>query len=532
MNDATLLPTGEGFAIEKITSQAQAMLIHVKTTASEARCPGCGHLSQQIHSRYQRTLADLPWNRVAVRLRVQARKFVCERTDCPHRIFTEPLPDLAQRYARKTQRLQAALYLIGYALGGEAGARVAVGLGLSVSPDTLLARVRQASTAAADPASVQVLGVDDWAFRKGHRYGTILVDLQRHSPLALLPDREVASLTTWLHAHPSVRLLSRDRASNYAQAAQEGAPQAQQIADRWHLLHNGVQTLATLLNRQALVRREAAQAVQPAGDGRHAPTSNQRQKQARYQRQQQQFAHLHTLLTQQPALPEAELAEQVGISVAQLRRWHRLECLPPPRPEVRQPSMMDPFLPYLKQRWEQGERRLAPLLREIRQQGFAGTAALFYHVLRDWRQPLRAAAAKQRQWVPGPQAVAWWLLGPPGKLKPLEARFVTELHARSPAITTAVSVLRAWRRLVRQRDLAGLDAWLEAAQASGVSEIQQLAEGLVQDRSAVRAALEHPYSNGQTEGQVNRLKLIKRSMYGRAKLDLLQARVLPMRQAA
>ena len=200
----------------------------------------CGFQSGRVHSRYQRTLADLPWNQVAVRMHLRSRKFFCDNPTCERVVFTEPLPKLAARYARKTLQLQEALYLIGYLIGGKAGARVATGLGLCVSPDTSLRRVRQvAQEHKPSTNGLRVVGVDDWAFRKGHRYGTILVDLQRRCLAGgLLPDRSSESLAAWLKQHPTIEVISRDRAGVYAEGARQGAPQAQQVADRWRILRN------------------------------------------------------------------------------------------------------------------------------------------------------------------------------------------------------------------------------------------------------------------------------------------------------
>jgi len=532
MNAFTLLPTGDGLQVEKITSGANTLQIHIVTTAPEVCCPACGQFSVHLHSRYQRTLADLPWNRVAVRIQVKARKFFCDRTHCPRRIFTEPLPELAARYARKTNRLQSALYLIGYALGGEAGARVAVGLGLSVSPDTLLQRVRQGSASSPVSNPVRVLGVDDWAFRKGHHYGTILVDLEQHRPIDLLSDREAESLSKWLKAHPGVEIISRDRACAYSEGARTGAPHAVQVADRWHLLRNVAETLDAMLGKEARVIRESAYAVQPPPDGRHAPTSNQRQKQAAHNRRQDRYTRLRELLVAYPEKPLQEIAKLAGVARATLYRWQSLETLLPRKGMPRRERLIDPFTDYLQRRWSEGCHNGAQLLREIQEQGFTGTKAMLTHLLKDWRVPLREQKAQQRRWVPSPRTVKWLLLRPPEKRRAQEQAFVEELLQRAPTVAKAQKLVLSFFTLLRKEGQQTLDEWLTAARESGLTELEPCVKGLNKDKAALVAAVEQPYSNGQVEGQVNRLKLIKRSMYGRAKLDLLQARVLPMQQAA
>jgi hypothetical protein len=216
-----------------------------------APCPVCGSRSERVHSRYTRTASDLPWRGIAVTLKVRARKFFCDRRSCEREIFCERLEEIAAR-ARKTGRLEAALVALALELGGEAGARVALELGLRVSADVLLERIRRTPRATAE--RVKVLGIDDWAFRRGHRYGTILVDLERHEVIDLLEDRQAESVIAWLKRHPEITVITRDRSGEYAEAAGKGAPQATQVADRWHLLHNLADALEEFLLQNKIKR--------------------------------------------------------------------------------------------------------------------------------------------------------------------------------------------------------------------------------------------------------------------------------------
>ncbi len=210
--------------------------LQVKSTQENRCCPVCGQASQRFHSHYTRTLADLPWSQFTVIISLEVGKWFCQNPDCKQKIFTERLPEVAKPWARRTRRLADAQSEIGLALGGKAGAQLSEVLKSGTSRETLLRLIRcQPLNEVSTP---RVLGIDDWAKRKGQTYGTILVDLETHQVIDVLPERSAASIEQWLKAHPGVEIISRDRAGEYAAGATAGAPDATQVADRWHLLKN------------------------------------------------------------------------------------------------------------------------------------------------------------------------------------------------------------------------------------------------------------------------------------------------------
>jgi len=250
MAKPTLLPDPTCLHLQLLDASTTTIILVVTTTSEETECPLCHRRSSRIHSRYMRQIADLPWMGCAVRLQLHVRRFFCSNPACGRQIFTERLPNVVAPYARHTTRLTAVLTLIGFALGGEAGKRLASGMSLVTSPDSLLRLVRARPEEAV--STPRVLGVDDFSFCKRKTYGTILLDLERRIPIDLLPDREAATLEKWLKEHAGVEIISRDRGGPYAEGARKGAPEAQQVADRWHLLSNLSETMkGFFLNKKA-----------------------------------------------------------------------------------------------------------------------------------------------------------------------------------------------------------------------------------------------------------------------------------------
>jgi len=561
MSPPTLLPHPELIRLDYVVAGYDAITLVATTVPKEARCPTCGRAATRVHSHYERTVSDLPWRGVAVRLQLHSRRFFCDQADCRQRIFTERLPDLISPSSRRTDRLAEELDKVAYALGGEPGARMASDLGMPVSGDTLLRQLQASAAAASEP--VRVLGVDDWARRKGHRYGTILVDLERGAPVDLLPDRKAETLAQWLKEHPGVEIISRDRAGTYAEGARQGAPDAVQVADRWHLLQNLAEALEGILIRKHRAVREAAQAAvapaaPPASDLPAVPTPPEkprdaeaapsptwasraaREKAGRRDRRYERYREV--VARHQQGESRRQIAAAVGLSRETVRRYLEAGTFP----EIARRSNAAPivgYLPYLQQRWQEGCHNARVLWEEIVAQGFPGSKLSVYRATALWREVLPAGERRSPRGdprtaeptpapVPSSRTVVWWLIGSKEEPTAEQAVLVERLCAQCPEIHQARELVQTFYRIVKERQADKLGEWVAAAVASGIEEIAHFGAGLRRDWDAVVAGLTLPWSNGPVEGQINRLKMLKRQMFGRAGLALLRARVLPLPKAA
>ena len=509
-----------------------------------APCPLCSRRARRTHSWYERALADLPWGEHAVAVQLRVRKLFCDNAKCKRRIFTECLPGVAAPWARKTARLSERLTAVGLALGGAAGARLGHGIGLAISRNTLLRLVRRAPLPPnATPAA---LGVDDWALRKRHTYGTVLVDLDRHRPVALLPDREAETLATWLRDHPGVEVISRDRASAYAAGGRSGAPDAVQVADRFHLLQNLAEALELAFTGHARELRDAEQArrqdrVAEGGPVRPDPPPPPKRPlaMAAARREQRMATHRKVWDLYRQGWPGQEIARHLGIGRTTTFRHLKSEAFPERkgRSDAGR-SSMDPWRDWIIERWNRGQRNGRQTLRDLRAKGFTGnyaTVLRYLNRLRDAQQGAVSHRSRARPATPlvaapkqvmTPRTAAWTVLRPPDRRDDDEAGLLARLRAAAPILAEAVKLAEEFAALVRGRKPKLLDPWLQRAQDSAVPALQRFAKRLSSDYDAVRAAVTLAWSNGQVEGQINRLKTIKRQMYGRASLDLLERRFL------
>jgi transposase len=435
-----LLPWLPSFRLDTVRVTDQTLHLEVTAMQSEATCPLCKEPSRAIHSRYDRTIADLPWASMPVRLSVHVRKFFCRNSACPRAVFTERLPTLVAPSARRTQRLGAEQRQLALDQGGEAGARTATRQGMPISPRTLLRLARR--TPVLEHPTPTLLGVDDFAFRKGQTYGTLLVDLQRHQPIDMLADRSADTLADWLSHHPGVAIITRDRARDYADGATRGAPDAIQVADRFHILQNAREMLQRLLeHEQASLRQATAalaterdeQPVEPAAPseplaaalpdlprvaegerdmqalpvGAAPPTSRSHERRSARRARYEAVRDLHT-----QGLSIRAIAQQLHMGRQTVRRFTVADHFPERASRPRAPSKLDPFEPYLRQQLAAGASNAMQLWRDLRDHyGYRGSRALVSRWVAQHRHLGPATVQPKRRGRPpkpqdGPRAAA------------------------------------------------------------------------------------------------------------------------------
>ena len=505
-----------GLLVDRHEIGVDGIVVHAHSASATSACPGCGLPSSSIHSRYKRSLGDLPAHGRRLRIRLTARRFRCRNAACERRVFTERFaPDLIQTHARRTSRLDVLTHAIALALGGRPGERLAGRLSMPVSADTLLRLLRR--RAPPTPSDVRVVGIDDFAWLKGQRYGTVVCDLERHCTVDLLPDREGSTVADWLAAHPGVEIVCRDRGSGFREGAAKGAPQALQICDRWHLLENATAAFVEAVKRHMGDLRRAIAGSDVDAD---ALSAAERKQWVGWQRRDEVNGAVRSLHGQGHSIKG--IVRTTGVSRQTVRR-----ILAGTRDDVfrSRSSTLDRWAERLCAEWNGGCRNGAELWRRLRSAGYRGSQ----RVVTEW------ATRRRRSTAASPDRLATVLPAPPAQTiarlltRERDCRSDEALRIRvavetaSPRIVAARNLLDRFRTMVAAKKTDDLTAWLDEA---ADSELASFASGVRDDEAAVRAAIVQPWSNGQTEGQVTRLKLVKRQMYGRANVDLLRARMV------
>jgi transposase len=441
-----------------------------------------------------------------------ARRFHCDAVLCGRRIFAERFDqDVLAPWARRTARLEHIVHHLGLALGGRPAASFARRLMLPVSNDTLLRVVRRRDSPRFVPPTV--IGIDDWAWRRNQRYGTIICDLERRKTIALLPDREPVTAQLWLSDQPQIEVVARDRGGGYALAAAKALPRATQVADRWHLMENASRAFLDAVRKSM---RQIRGAIGAATTDPNLLTAAERIQYERYLRREEANAIILGLAGEGVTIKE--IVRRTGHSRGLVRRVLRGQRSDVFR--VRE-SSLELHLQWLTEQWAAGQRNGTELWRRLKRQGFHGCL----RVVSEWtsRQRRAKTAASALSRTPSSRTITRLMTIGRDGLSKAEAITVAAIESGVPLLVEAREIVAAFQAIVRKRSLADLEPWLERARSSLVASF---ANGITKDQAAVSAAITSPWSNGQTEGQITKLKLVKRQMYGRGKLDLLQARVV------
>lgn len=530
------MPHLASLVIEGLLDRGPGVVLQVRLPRDEATC-GCGVTSSRVHSRYWRRLADAPIAGRPVELRLRVRRFFCDNTGCPARTFAERPDELAVARARRTSLLARTLTAIAVALAGRAGARLAARLGIPSSRDSLLRLLRSLDNP--QTSALPILGVDDFALRRGHVYGTVVVDMITGRPVDLLPDRETATFAAWLRAHPGVEVICRDRAGAYAEAARVGAPDAVQVADRWHLWHNlaGHVERTVLGHRRCLRELPHPEETDTAGETPTTEAAEAAEDSEPLVTPVRELPILTRTRERHQAITElrargasiSAIARALGLDRKTVRKFATASGLAELQIKTRQrTSLLDGYTDYLHQRWTEGCTDDAALTAEITSLGYRGsqqTVRRYLHPLRDGRPipPARPAAPTVRE-------VTGWILRRPDSLDANEQVRLKQVLAHCPQLDAAAAHVSSFADMMcgRRGDRldAWLDAWLGAVEAADLPELHRFTFGLRRDYDAVRAGLTLEHSSGRVEGTVNKVKMLKRQMFGRANFDLLRTRVL------
>ena len=518
-----------GLWVEQVDPAGEGVVMQARSRAAGAACPACGVWSSRVHSGYVRTVADGPSAGCPVVIRLAVRRFLCRNPVCQAVTFAEQVDGLTGRYLRRSLPLLGLLAQVGLALAGRAGARLAAAAGIAAPGRATMTRLVMALPVEQAAVSPRVLGIDDFALRRGHVYGTVLVDVESGQVVDLLPDREAATVRAWLQAHPGAAVICRDRAGAYAEGARAGAPGAVQVADRWHLWHN----LCEKVYEAAAAHRSSCLAPSPAEQPQPEQPEPKRERERERDpgpaepglagRTRRRHAEVHQLLA--AGHDKTAVARILGLSRPTVAKFARARGPGEVTPAARD-SALDPYKPYLISRWNDGARNVKQLHAEITAQGYQGSYQRAWQFTRAFRD-LPGPAPEPPPAPPPARRVTSWLTTRPENLAAEDSAALAAVTAACPHLAALRDLVSAFAAMMTgltgDKDLGN---WLDAADASGLPPLRSFTRGIRKDHDAVLAGLTLPYSSGKVEGTVNKIKMLKRQTYGRASFPLLRQRVL------
>lgn len=511
--------------LERVDFTAETVIVVAVACGPVPRCPGCRARARRVHSSYERSLAERPLTGRELRVRLRVRRFFCDRSSCRKKTFVEQVSGLSERYRRSSLGLKRWLHAVAVELGGRPGERLCRKLSLAAGRSQLLKLLAPPPVAERAP---RVLGVDEFAFRKGRTYGTLLVDVEAGQVVDVLPDRTSETFASWLREHPGAEIICRDRASAYTRAVKEAAPHAQEVADRWHLLQNLAAAVEkTCHQHRSCLRKRADEETAQLPDApplMDLPLQELPRTQI-IERTRHRHADIHRLVAAGWTI--SAIARRLKLDRKTVRRFRDtdLEQLLSSAHERRPAGVLEPFKPYLNTRFTEslGQVSGSRLFLEIRERGYRGSR----QVVRKHLAALRAGNAEPvRADIPSPRKITGWIMRPRESLTDQQEERLLEVRLACPDITRACDLARAFTDLVRNRRGSFLLEWIRQAEQGAPKPMSGFAGFLRQDLDAVTAGLTLHWSSGVVEGHVNRVKTLKRAMYGRASFTLLRTRIL------
>jgi len=472
-------------------------------------------------------------------LEIRSGRWKCRNEQCARKTFAETLA-IALPFARKTRRVGELVRLFGHAAGGRVSERLLTRLGMPVSDNAIVRQLKSHVRKQRKNEPLRAIAIDDWSWRKGFRYGTIVVDLERRTVADVLKSRSAQGTADWLKQHPEIEFVSRDRCGFYAQGIRKGAPSARQVADRFHLMQN----------LRESIEREMTSVSRGAGRPRLRAVAGDRHEVVRRQsRLSRQALFVNAKRMHAAGRTFGDIAVEMGVDRRTVAKWVALDDLPDRQRSTIKPSSPLYFQEFLERRWTAGDRSGRRLFHDVRNRGYIGSFSHLERLLSTWRKgappgqtpapPPQPRPAKVEPlgetpaidpttgWQISPMVAASLCMKPTPTLTPSEAAKVRALKEASPSFVVMRRLAMRFRGLLQGANPSKLDRFLHDARRSGLPSMQQFARTLMRDVQAVRNAITEPWSSGQAEGQINRLKTLKRAMYGRAGIELLRARMLP-----
>ena len=529
------LAFGPGVVVRSVVFRENRWLVSADG-AGVRSCPECGGASTSRHSWHARRLQDLPIQGVPVVLELRLGRWRCVNESCARKTFVERLTT-AFPFARKTQRVTDLMRLFGHAAGGRTSEKLLARLAMPVSDNAILRQLKRHASERRDGAPLRAIAIDDWSWRKGFNYGTIIVDLERRIVADVLETRSAKETADWVKQHPEIEVVSCDRCGLYAQGVRQGAPQARQVADRFHLLQNLRESIERHMTHVS--RFAGRPQLHPIAGDYHAAWRGERDN-----ARQALFDQVKLLRASGKTF--VDIAAKIGVDHRTVAKWIKTGFPLHRRRLALRPSSPLYFQEFLGRRWAEGDRVGRRLLHDLRHRGYTGSFSNLERLLTTWRaggvqrkQPEQQcrkfieipAVDPATGWQISPVVAASLCMKPTRRLTPAENAKVIVLKRASPSFVILRQLAMRFRSILRGKNPDKLNDWLHDAKHSGVRLMQQFARTLSRDIDAVRNAIVEHWSSGQAEGQINRLKTLKRAMYGRAGIELLRARMLPFETA-